>query len=140
MLRAGGRKAALVGTVEYRIGDERATRAAYHSRGVGVESDLRARRRGGLYRGGDGSVVPRFGAAAGLRQCRSMLRFSPTLPATTSTITARMEEYFESKAILFQGSGTEPPRVAVINVEDEYGQRLVKLCDRQTDVHHLRNR
>ena len=37
-----------------------------------------------------------------------------------------MEEYFASKAMLFQGSGTEPPRVAVINIEDEYGKRLIE--------------
>ncbi len=45
-----------------------------------------------------------------------------------------MEEYFASKTILFQGSGTEPPRVAVINVEDEYGQRLLGLCKKQTEL------
>ena len=45
-----------------------------------------------------------------------------------------MEKYFESKALLFQGSGTEPPRAAVINVDDEYGQRIIKLCKRQQEV------
>jgi len=45
-----------------------------------------------------------------------------------------MEEYFASKEVLFWGLGTEPPRVAVINVEDEYGQRLLKLCKKQTEL------
>jgi UDP-N-acetylmuramoyl-L-alanyl-D-glutamate--2,6-diaminopimelate ligase len=45
-----------------------------------------------------------------------------------------MEEYFASKAILFQGSGTEPPRAAVINIEDDYGKRLIKLCKKQQEV------
>ena len=45
-----------------------------------------------------------------------------------------MEKYFESKAILFQGSGTEPPRAAIINIEDEYGKRLIKLCKKQQEV------
>jgi UDP-N-acetylmuramoyl-L-alanyl-D-glutamate--2,6-diaminopimelate ligase len=35
-----------------------------------------------------------------------------------------MEEYFQAKAVLFEGCGTEPPRVAVLNVDDEYGQQL----------------
>ena len=41
---------------------------------------------------------------------------------------ATMEKYFESKAMLFQGSGTEPPRAAVVNTEDDVRQTLVKLC------------
>jgi UDP-N-acetylmuramoyl-L-alanyl-D-glutamate--2,6-diaminopimelate ligase len=45
-----------------------------------------------------------------------------------------MEEYFASKAILFQGCGTEPPRAAVINIEDEYGKRLMKLLARQQEL------
>jgi UDP-N-acetylmuramoyl-L-alanyl-D-glutamate--2,6-diaminopimelate ligase len=38
-----------------------------------------------------------------------------------------MEEYFEAKRILFEGCGTEPPRAAVINTDDEYGAKLVKI-------------
>ncbi len=41
---------------------------------------------------------------------------------------ATMENYFDSKAALFKGLGTEPPRVAVINTDDEYGQQLIRLC------------
>ena len=38
MLRAGGRKTALVGTVEYRIEDEHLPCAAHHARSAGAES------------------------------------------------------------------------------------------------------
>jgi UDP-N-acetylmuramoyl-L-alanyl-D-glutamate--2,6-diaminopimelate ligase len=38
-----------------------------------------------------------------------------------------MEDYFASKQVLFEGCGTDPPRVAVLNTEDEYGQRLGKI-------------
>ena len=38
-----------------------------------------------------------------------------------------MEEYFASKRILFEGCGTDAPRVAVLNADDEYGRKLVKL-------------
>jgi UDP-N-acetylmuramoyl-L-alanyl-D-glutamate--2,6-diaminopimelate ligase len=37
-----------------------------------------------------------------------------------------MDEYFAAKQILFEGCGTDPPRVAVLNTEDEYGQKLAK--------------
>ncbi|MFZ0286458.1 MAG: UDP-N-acetylmuramoyl-L-alanyl-D-glutamate--2,6-diaminopimelate ligase [Terriglobales bacterium] len=38
-----------------------------------------------------------------------------------------MEDYFAAKQMLFQGCGTDPPRAAVINVEDEYGKRLIEV-------------
>lgn len=37
-----------------------------------------------------------------------------------------MDEYFAAKRILFEGCGTEPPRVAVLNRDDDWG---VKLAD-----------
>jgi UDP-N-acetylmuramoyl-L-alanyl-D-glutamate--2,6-diaminopimelate ligase len=37
-----------------------------------------------------------------------------------------MDSYFEAKRILFLGCGTRPPRAAVINADDEYGQSLVQ--------------
>ncbi|HUN87762.1 MAG TPA: UDP-N-acetylmuramoyl-L-alanyl-D-glutamate--2,6-diaminopimelate ligase [Terriglobales bacterium] len=42
-----------------------------------------------------------------------------------------MKSYFESKRILFEGCGTFPPRVAVINVDDEYGRELVKFSKKR---------
>jgi len=42
-----------------------------------------------------------------------------------------MEEYFASKQILFDGCGTDAPRAAVINNDDEYGQRLIKSSKRR---------
>jgi UDP-N-acetylmuramoyl-L-alanyl-D-glutamate--2,6-diaminopimelate ligase len=35
-----------------------------------------------------------------------------------------MEQYFAAKRRLFEGSGAEPPRVAVLNADDAYGQQL----------------
>jgi UDP-N-acetylmuramoyl-L-alanyl-D-glutamate--2,6-diaminopimelate ligase len=37
-----------------------------------------------------------------------------------------MDSYFEAKRILFLGCGTRPPRAAVINADDEYGQSLAQ--------------
>ena len=42
-----------------------------------------------------------------------------------------MEEYFASKRILFEGCGTEPPRAAVLNTDDEYGKKLVEVSRRR---------
>jgi UDP-N-acetylmuramoyl-L-alanyl-D-glutamate--2,6-diaminopimelate ligase len=37
-----------------------------------------------------------------------------------------MEEYFAAKRILFEGSGSQPPRVAVLNADDEYAMKLAE--------------
>jgi UDP-N-acetylmuramoyl-L-alanyl-D-glutamate--2,6-diaminopimelate ligase len=42
-----------------------------------------------------------------------------------------MEEYFAAKRILFEGCGTDPPRVAVINADDEHGQKLAKISKKR---------
>jgi len=45
-----------------------------------------------------------------------------------------MDDYFGAKEILFRGCGTEPPRAAVVNTDDEYGQRLVRLARQHSAV------
>jgi UDP-N-acetylmuramoyl-L-alanyl-D-glutamate--2,6-diaminopimelate ligase len=46
-----------------------------------------------------------------------------------------MEEYFAAKQVLFEGCGTDAPRAAVINLEDEYGKKLVQISrKRSTEV------
>jgi UDP-N-acetylmuramoyl-L-alanyl-D-glutamate--2,6-diaminopimelate ligase len=37
-----------------------------------------------------------------------------------------MDRYFEAKSLLFLGCGSRPPRAAVINADDEYGQSLAQ--------------
>jgi len=43
-----------------------------------------------------------------------------------------MDEYFRAKQVLFEGCGTEPPRAAVLNTDDEYGCQLLKLCKKKS--------
>src|SRR5271167_2090708 len=38
-----------------------------------------------------------------------------------------MEEYFAAKRMLFEGCGTDVPRVAVLNLDDEFGKQLAKV-------------
>jgi UDP-N-acetylmuramoyl-L-alanyl-D-glutamate--2,6-diaminopimelate ligase len=46
-----------------------------------------------------------------------------------------MEEYFAAKQVLFEGCGTDAPRATVINLEDEYGKKLVEISrKRSTEV------
>jgi UDP-N-acetylmuramoyl-L-alanyl-D-glutamate--2,6-diaminopimelate ligase len=45
-----------------------------------------------------------------------------------------MKEYFAAKQVLFAGCGTKGPRVAVINVDDEYGVQLAKFCKGRSEV------
>jgi UDP-N-acetylmuramoyl-L-alanyl-D-glutamate--2,6-diaminopimelate ligase len=42
-----------------------------------------------------------------------------------------MGKYFEAKRILFEGCGTDAPRGAVINSDDEHGRELVKMSKRK---------
>ena len=45
-----------------------------------------------------------------------------------------MEEYFASKRILFQGCGTDPPRAAVTNIDDEQGAKLAEFSRKRSSV------
>jgi UDP-N-acetylmuramoyl-L-alanyl-D-glutamate--2,6-diaminopimelate ligase len=45
-----------------------------------------------------------------------------------------MEQYFAAKQILFEGCGTEPPRCAIVNLDDEYGRRLAESSRRRSRV------
>lgn len=44
------------------------------------------------------------------------------------------EDYFSAKRALFEGVGTDPPRVAIINLEDEYGKKLAKFSKSRSQV------
>lgn len=43
-----------------------------------------------------------------------------------------MEQYLRAKQVLFDGCGTDPPRAAVLNLDDEYGRQLWKLCKKKS--------
>jgi UDP-N-acetylmuramoyl-L-alanyl-D-glutamate--2,6-diaminopimelate ligase len=47
-----------------------------------------------------------------------------------------MESYFAAKARLFEGVGSPPPRVAVLNVDDPYGARLAASIERSQVVRY----
>jgi UDP-N-acetylmuramoyl-L-alanyl-D-glutamate--2,6-diaminopimelate ligase len=45
-----------------------------------------------------------------------------------------MEEYFAAKRVLFAGCGTEPPRVSVTNIDDEYSVRLAEFSRKRSSL------
>jgi UDP-N-acetylmuramoyl-L-alanyl-D-glutamate--2,6-diaminopimelate ligase len=133
MLRAGGRKSALVGTVEYRIEDE--VYPAPHTTPEALELNQFFAR--ALAAGCTEAVMEVSSHALEQQRVYGV----PFDVATFTNLTrdhldyhGTMEEYFASKALLFQGLGTEPPRAAAINLEDEYGKRLIQLCKKQREV------
>jgi UDP-N-acetylmuramoyl-L-alanyl-D-glutamate--2,6-diaminopimelate ligase len=45
-----------------------------------------------------------------------------------------MEDYFAAKRTLFEGCGTFPPHVGVINTDDEWGQKLFKISKKGSEA------
>jgi UDP-N-acetylmuramoyl-L-alanyl-D-glutamate--2,6-diaminopimelate ligase len=126
ILTAAGRKSALIGTIEYHVAGQ--ILPAPHTTPEALE--LNRILRDALGHGATEAVmevsshalaqqrvfgVP-FDVAAFTNLTRDHLDYHHT-----------MDEYLAAKQILFTGCGTEPPRAAVLNVDDESGQNLVKL-------------
>ncbi len=133
MLRAAGRNSALVGTVEYRINDE--VFPAPHTTPEALELNQFFAR--ALAAGCTEAVMEVSSHALEQQRVYGVpydVAIFTNLTRDHLDYHGTMDEYFASKAILFQGSGTEPPRVAVINLEDEYGKRLIKLCKKQREL------
>lgn len=45
-----------------------------------------------------------------------------------------MEEYFYAKRVLFEGCGTDAPRVCVTNIDDQYGAQLAEFSRNRSSV------
>ena len=133
ILRAAGRKNALVGTVEYHLPGE--ILPAPHTTPEPLELNQMLAR--ALARGATEAVmevsshalsqarvfgVP-FDVAVFSNQTQDHLDYHKT-----------MEEYFAAKRILFEGCGTEPPRCAIVNLDDEYGRRLAEFSRRRSQL------
>jgi UDP-N-acetylmuramoyl-L-alanyl-D-glutamate--2,6-diaminopimelate ligase len=122
---AAGRKSALVGTIEYHIGGR--TIAAPHTTPEALE------------------LLQVFAEAVGEGATEGVMEVSshaldqqrvygiPFDVAVFTNLTRdhldyhkTFESYFEAKSILFEGCGTEPPRVSVLNLDDAYGAQLIK--------------
>ena len=133
ILQAAGRKNALVGTVEYHLPGE--ILAAPHTTPESLELNQMFAR--ALAHGATEAVMEVSSHA--LQQGR--VYGVPFDVAIFSNLTqdhldyhGTMEEYFAAKRVLFEGCGTEPPRCAVLNVDDEYGRKLAEFSRRRSQV------
>jgi UDP-N-acetylmuramoyl-L-alanyl-D-glutamate--2,6-diaminopimelate ligase len=131
ILTAAGRKSALVGTIEYHVADKilpaphttpealelnqmLADALGHGATEVVMEASSHALAQQRVY------AIP-FDVAVFTNLTRDHLDYHHT-----------MDEYFASKKILFEGCGTEPPRAAVINTDDEYGQKLLPISKKRS--------
>ena len=125
ILRAAGRKSALVGTIEYHVAGE--VVPAPHTTPESLE------------------LTQLFSQAVGAGATETVMEVSshalaqervfgiPFDVAVFTNLTRdhldfhrEMGDYFAAKRVLFEGCGTDPPRVSVFNEDDEYGRRLAQ--------------
>ena len=133
ILTAAGRKSALIGTIEYHVAGK--VLPAPHTTPEALE--LNRMLADALANGATEAVMEASSHALAQQRVFGI----PFDVAVFSNLTRdhldyhhTMEEYFASKQVLFEGCGTEPPRAAVINVDDEWGQRLFALSKKRSSL------
>ena len=130
ILAADGRKSALVGTIEYHVAGK--VLLAPHTTPESL--DLNRLLSEALGNGATEAVMEVSSHALAQQRVYGI----PIDVAVFSNLTRdhldyhhTMEEYFASKQILFEGCGTDAPRVAVLNTDDEYGRRLAGISQKR---------
>src|SRR5207253_9393885 len=123
ILAASGRKSALIGTIEYHVAGK--VLPAPHTTPEAL--DLNRILNESLGQGATDAVMEVLSHALAQERVFGV----PFDVAVFTNLTRdhldyhkTMDEYFASKRILFDGCGTEPPRVAVTNIDDPYGEKL----------------
>ena len=133
ILAAAGRKSALIGTIEYHVAGK--TLPAPHTTPESLELN---RILAEALSQGASEVVMEVSSHALAQERVYAIPFDvavfTNLTRDHLDYHRTMDEYFEAKEILFKGCGTEPPRCAVLNMDDEYGQRLIKLAHKRSAV------
>ena len=129
MLRSAGRTCVLIGTIETHVGNE--VRTSPHT--TPESRDVLELFADGVKLGATEAVMEMSSHA--LEQERVW-----RLPVDIAIFTnltqdhldyhGTMENYFAAKARLFAGVGAPPPRVAITNADDPYGERLAANVDR----------
>jgi len=126
ILSAANRKSALIGTIEYHVAGK--VLPAPHTTPEAL--DLNRILSAALGNGATESVMEVSSHALAQQRVFGI----PFDVAVFTNLTRdhldyhhTMDEYFVSKRVLFEGCGTDAPRVAVLNTDDEYGQKLVSI-------------
>jgi len=127
ILQAAGRKNALVGTVEYHLPGE--ILAAPHTTPESLELNQMFAR--ALAHGATEAVMEVSSHA--LQQAR--VYGVPFDVAIFSNLTQDHLDYHGTMAdYFFEGCGTEPPRCAIVNLDDEYGRKLAEFSRKRSQV------
>ena len=123
ILAAAGRKSALIGTIEYHVAGR--VCPAPHTTPEALEL---ARIFNDALGHGASDVVMEVSSHALAQQRIFGIPFDvavfTNLTRDHLDYHKTMEEYFAAKQALFQGCGTDAPRVAVTNLDDEHGAKL----------------
>jgi UDP-N-acetylmuramoyl-L-alanyl-D-glutamate--2,6-diaminopimelate ligase len=126
ILNAAARKSVLVGTIEYHVAGK--ILPAPHTTPESLE--LNQMLAEGLAQGATEAVLEVSSHALAQQRVYAV----PFDVAAFTNLTRdhldyhhSMEDYFAAKQVLFEGCGAEPPRAVVINLDDEYGQRLARI-------------
>jgi UDP-N-acetylmuramoyl-L-alanyl-D-glutamate--2,6-diaminopimelate ligase len=132
MLRSAGRACVLIGTIETHVGGE--VRESPHT--TPEASDTLRVFADGVKVGATEAVMEMSSHALEQERVWGL----PVDVAMFANLTqdhldfhGTMERYFAAKARLFEGVGAPPPRVAVINADDGWGERLVPIAS-QSEV------
>jgi UDP-N-acetylmuramoyl-L-alanyl-D-glutamate--2,6-diaminopimelate ligase len=130
VLAAAGRKSALVGTIEYHVAGK--VLPAPHTTPESLELNQILAETVGI--GGTEAVMEVSSHALAQQRVFGI----PFDVAIFTNLTRdhldyhnTMAEYFASKQMLFEGVGTEPPRAAVLNGDDEYGRKLAAISKKR---------
>jgi len=131
IFQAAGRKTALIGTIEYHVAGK--ILPAPHTTPEALELNR-------LLSEGLGLGVTEAVMEVSSHALEQQRIFGIPFDVAVFTNLTRdhldyhgtMEDYFRAKQVLFEGCGTDPPRAAVLNTDDEYGRELWKLAKKKS--------
>ena len=133
ILTAAGRKSALIGTIEYHVAGR--IYPAPHTTPEALE--LARLFSEALGQGATDAVMEVSSHALAQQRVFGV----PFDVAVFTNLTRdhldyhrSMEEYFYAKRVLFEGCGTDPPRAAVTNLDDQYGAELADFSRKRSSV------
>jgi len=135
MLRSVGRTCVLMGTIETHVGGE--VRVSPHT--TPESRDVLKVFADGVKAGATEAVMEMSSHALEQERVWGM----PVEVAVFTNLTqdhldyhGTMEKYFAAKRRLFEGVGAPPPRVAVVNADDAYSERLIEGAERSQIVRY----
>src|SRR5437588_1154447 len=128
ILNAAGRKCALVGTIEYHVAGK--VLPAPHTTPEALE--LNRMLADALGQGATETVMEVSSHALDQQRVYGIafdVAVFTNLTRDHLDYHGTMDHYFAAKRLLFTGSGSRAPRVAVLNTDDEYGLQLGKISN-----------